>query len=133
MASSEKYKPVEAAQFRALAFLFATLLLLGSGSAFAQEHRYPSGERDAALQLHARPTDAALAASAWAPEHNPFAAPHRPGHGGPPAGCAASSSGRYCQAIGPGREAGAAGIVPGLRLCILFSCQRLAEPPPSMS
>ena len=132
MAFSEKYKTIEAAQLRALVFLFAALLALGSGNAFAQRGHDAPEKMDAAHQLHTQSCDAALLAGGLASAPSLLFSPQWPGHGGLPALAISSFSSRYGQAINPCGEASAAALIPKVRRCILFSCQRLADPPPSL-
>ncbi|MCB0578614.1 MAG: hypothetical protein KDD10_04815 [Phaeodactylibacter sp.] len=126
MSKPERHNVFETAQLRALAFLFATLLLLGIGKAFEPDP-FPTPQQAAvAFQAHAKACTAALLANGLPSVPGTPRFIPTPGSAGP---IISFLSNQLQSTVLAGQIAHAFVFIPNAKRCILFSCQRMGDPP----
>ena len=126
MSDLEKHNMLHTARIRALVFLSSTLLLLGISKAFEQ-NAFPSSESATIAHLaHIQACKVALLPNSQQSDpdtHRPF---QNFGHGGL---IIPSFSNPLYLPFSSTRASGAIVFTPNVKRCILFSCQRIGDPP----
>ena len=126
MSDLKRHNMLHTARIRALAFLFSTLLLLGIGKAFEQNPLSSSESVSIAHLAHIQACKVALFSDSQQPDpdtHRPF---QNFGHGGL---IIPSFSNPLYLPFSSTRASGAIVFTPNVKRCILFSCQRIGDPP----